>query len=46
MLVRPMVVTSDLPALQALWRATWLDTYGPVLGPSRLHLIAAAVAEP
>ena len=46
MLVRPMVVASDLPALQALWRATWLDTYGPVLGPGRLHLIAEAVAEP
>ncbi len=46
MFVRPMVVTSDLPALQALWRATWLDTYGPVLGPGRLHLLAEAVAEP
>ena len=44
--IRPLTVVSDLPGLEALWRATWRDTYGAVLGADRLHLIDEAVAEP
>lgn len=46
MLVRPIVVERDLRALQAMWRETWRDTYGPVLGPGRLYLVDDAVAVP
>ena len=46
MIVRTLDVSSDGPALRALWRATWRDTYGPVLGADRLHLIDQALAEP